>query len=90
VDETTKLHDKAVSLLSSVIERTSNVTLLKKIIASNEDELSEQAFDRLADIAFGDENGEALLEVIVLCKRSGKLEKKVKDRMSFIKQELDE
>lgn len=90
MDETTKLHDKAVSLLSGVIKKTDNVTLLKKIIASNEDELSEQAFDRLVDIAFGNENGEALLEVIVLCKRSGKLEKKVKDRMSFIEQELDE
>lgn len=76
MDETTKLHDKAVSLLSGVIKKTDNVTLLKKIIASNEDELSEQAFDRLVDIAFGNENGEALLEVIVLCKRSGKLKRK--------------
>lgn len=84
-EEAGKLHDEAKERLLCVIGETDNVTLLKKIIASGE--LAEEAFDRLVDIAFDDPaNGDALLEVMVLCKKSGKMKEHVNNRMGWVKE----
>jgi len=87
IEDHGKLHDEAREELERIIETTDNVTLLKKIIASGE--LSDEAFDRMVDIAFGDPlNAEALLEVMILCKKSGKMDNRVKDRKSFMREKI--
>lgn len=89
IDDAGKLHREAVELLRGIIDNTDNVTLLKKIIASGEGEISEDAFDRLVDIAFdGQGNGDALLEVITLCRKSGKMKERVRDRKSFMREKI--
>lgn len=87
IQDAGKLHEEARRELSGVIKTTENITLLKKIIASNELDVSDEAFDRLVDLAFELVNGEALLEVMILCRKSGKMKKKVTNKMSFIKED---
>ena len=87
IEDAGKLHEDARLALQEVIRKTDNVTLLKKIIASNESDVSSEAFDRLVDIAFGAINGEALLEIMALCRKSGKMKEKVANRKSFIKED---
>jgi hypothetical protein len=88
IQDAGKLHEDARVALLEVIGKTDNVTLLKKIIASNESDVSSEAFDRLVDIAFDPNNGEALLEIMALCRKSGKMKEKVANRKSFIKEDL--
>ena len=87
IEDAGKLHEDARKALSEVIAVTENVTLLKKIIASGEAEISDEAFNRLVDLAFETINGEALLEVMVLCRKSGKMKEKVDNRKAFIKED---
>ena len=87
IQDAGKLHEDARKALSEVIASTENVTLLKKIIASGESGISDEAFDRLVDLAFSPYNGEALLEIMVLCRKSGKMKEKVTNKMSFIKED---
>ena len=84
IEDAGKLHEDARNALSEVIASTENVTLLKKIIASGESGISDEAFDRLVDLAFSPYNGEALLEIMVLCRKSGKMKERVDNRKSFI------
>jgi len=89
IEDAGKLHEDARVALLEVIGKTDNVTLLKKIIASGESDISHDAFDRLVDIAFGAANGEALLEIMALCRKSGKMKEKVANRRSFIKEDMN-
>lgn len=84
IEDAGKLHEDARKALSEVIAVTENVTLLKKIIASGEAEISDEAFNRLVDLAFSPYNGEALLEIMVLCRKSGKMKERVDNRKAFI------
>ena len=88
IEDAGKLHDDARKALSEVIASTENVTLLKKIIASNASEVSDMAFDRLVDLAFRPYNGAALLEIMVLCRKSGKMKERVDNRKAFIKADM--
>jgi hypothetical protein len=88
IDDAGKLHEDAKEALLEVIGKTDNVTLLKRIIASNESDVSSEAFDRLVDIAFNPCNGEALLEIMALCRKSGTMKEKVANRRSFIKADI--
>jgi hypothetical protein len=84
IEDAGKLHEDARKALSEVISTTENITLLKKIIASGESGICDDAFDRLVDLAFSPYNGEALLEIMVLCRKSGKMKERVDNRKAFI------